>query len=196
MSRELGHNKVLVVVIYVPKNNGLAKFTDRVRQLVKDPQFEPVRGEDISLLVDRTLGFFGWTGNDLFEDYCASGKGKYLRVLEFMAWPEIVKPSLCLLGPEQLKISDYSVLLRSGKIKIAVPSKYQNLARKYFELQKWSPEIIVLGGELEKQIRLGVADLVLDIVQSGQSAQRERLCTYQTIFSREKAGLVLITKDI
>ncbi|PIN87563.1 hypothetical protein COV12_03215 [Candidatus Woesearchaeota archaeon CG10_big_fil_rev_8_21_14_0_10_32_24] len=50
-----------------------------------------------------------------------------------------------------------------------------------------------MEGQVEKQIRLGNADLAIDIVCSGKTMKQERLAIYDVIF--DQAGLALFTKD-
>jgi len=86
-------------------------------------------------------------------------------------------------------LTDYN-----NQARIVVPNKYLNLAAAYFISKNWSPQIEILEGQVDRQVRLGNADLAVDIVYSGKTLAEEKLKIYQTIF--EQSGLVLFTKDI
>lgn len=194
-NRRLRHNLVLIVfTVYVPSNRGLRKFNDLVRSLFSQPlRLVEQRGEKIPFLVAE-FGEYGWTGKDLYQDYLASGRNS-LRQEQFVSWPEENKPKLCLLGPEEDAFSFYSELLEiPGCLKVVAPEKYTNLVQQYFWSRKLQPRIYFLEGQVERQIRLGKADLAIDIVCSGKTAKEERLVVYDTVFN--ESGLVLLTKDI
>ncbi len=177
----------------MPSNRGLERFNYlALREFIGRPAvFQRVRGEEISQMVEEQGGY-GWTGNDLFNDYCLSAKRtSSLQVLKTITWPEEIKPKLCLVGPEEIltKRMDFC-----DRLEVAVANKYQNLARTYLQRKKWNPRLSFLSGQVDCQIRLGQADLAIDIVYSGKTMQEEKLRIYDTLF--DQAALVLITKDI
>ena len=182
---------LIIFTVYVPQNSGLERFNYfLLREFYNQPvRFVKERGEIISEIVEE-LGGYGWTGNDLFSDYRASGKGDSLRILKTISWPEEIKPRLCLLGP--LEILPERQLF-SDRLYVVVADKYQNLARRYFETKRWSPGVSFLRGQVDRQIRLGKADLAIDIVYTGKTILEERLAIYDILFDR--SGFILLTKD-
>lgn len=139
----------------------------------------------------ETNGGYGWTGNDLYENYLIGKKRSLLKRIKLVPWPEMIKPRLCLLGPEELSLNDF---LDRRDFKVSAPQKYDSLVREYFQTRNWLSEVFFLDSQVEKQIRLGNTDLAIDIVYTGKTVLEERLAIYQTIF--DQSGLVLITKDI
>ncbi|MBI2145938.1 hypothetical protein HYU22_01190 [Candidatus Woesearchaeota archaeon] len=194
--RQLCSDALVVFTVFIPQNSGLERFNYLVcsafgsrATLVK------VRGEEIPAAVEKAGGY-GWTGNDLYQDYLRSKKNSSLRRVSFVPWPETTKPQLCLLGPEEYSLFFFEERLFSygGGARIAVSTKYVNLARDYLEQQQWSATLLVEDGQVERQVRRGNADLAIDIVYSGQTCRDERLTIYDTIFS--ESGFVLLAKDI
>ncbi|MBI2103129.1 hypothetical protein HYT55_04770 [Candidatus Woesearchaeota archaeon] len=178
--------------VYVPENGGLERFNYlALREFAgRQVQLQRVRGEIIPRLVDE-CGGYGWTGNDLFVDYALSQNRTSLRVVKLIPWPEQQKPRLCLLGPEEK--SSRQFYFYNGN-RVVAPDKYQNIIERYFEQSQWYPYVQFLDGQVDRQVRLGKADLAIDIVYSGRTMREERLSIYNTIF--DQSGFVLLTKDI
>ena len=189
----LKHRIVLIVFtwVYVPENSGLERFNYlALREFTgKLVCFQRVRGEQIPQIVEERGGY-GWTGNDLFVDYCLSRDGTSVRVLKSQPWPEETKPKLCLLGPAEKNPRTY--YFYNGD-RVAAPSRYQNIIERYFEQLQWYPDVQFLDGQVDRQVRQGNADLSIDIVYSGRTMQEERLSIYDTIF--DKSGLVLLKRE-
>ncbi|MBS3123734.1 hypothetical protein J4437_03790 [Candidatus Woesearchaeota archaeon] len=190
LNLRLKRKKALVVfTVYLPKNSGLERFNYlALREFYeREVRFFQEPGENISRLVSENGGY-GWTGNDLFCEYQLSGRN-LARIYRFVPWPETIKPKLCLLGPEEKSIK---TVLGDG-LRIAAPSKYQNLIREYLQQKNIDLNLTYLDGQVERQIRKKQADLAFDIVYSGKTMREEGLAIYDTIF--EDSGLVLLTKD-
>ncbi len=190
------HKHVLVVfTVYVPKNSGLERFNPVAREYFPRADFIRVRGEDIPQLVERDGGY-GWTGNDLYQDYLSAGKGNTLQRLSFFPWPEEKKPRLCLLGPRERRLDFFAAGLgvNYGAVRIAVADKYENLAWQYFWERGWTPQVLLLSGQVDRRIRAGEADLAIDIVCTEKTIREECLVVYETLFNQ--SGLVLFKREI
>ena len=176
--------------VYVPENGGLERFNYLALRefLGRTVRFEKARGENIPQIVEERAGY-GWTGNDLFVDYYLSQRETALRVVKFVPWLEETKPRLCLLGPTGF--FDRKKPLFRGKI--VAPDKYRNIIKRYFEQSQWYPDVQFLERQVDRQVRLGKADLAIDIVCSGRTMREEKLSIYDTIF--DQSGFVLLTKD-
>ncbi len=179
-------------IVYTPTNRGLERFNYLAQGEFVDCSvtFQRARGEEIPRLVEADGGY-GLTGNDLYVNYCLSVADTMTRVVKFMAWPEEMQPRLCLLGPEEKK---FERMWFSSEMRVVAPIKYQKIIERYFSLKKWEVSPVFLEGQVERQIRLGKADVAIDIVYSGKTMLEERLRIYDTVF--DQSGLVLITKDI
>ncbi len=186
---------LVAFTLFVPENSGLQRFNYLARSLLPEASIQPARGETIPYLVER-YGGYGWTGNDLYADYVESNNNTRLRIVQFVPWPDQLRPKLCLLGPEEYSIRNFEAELYCslGKIRLVIPDKYMNLSWKYLSVQGWSPAVIPLTGQVDKQIRTGEAELAIDIVCTKKTIREEKLSIYDVIF--DDAGFVLITKDI
>lgn len=194
MESRLRHKVLVVFTVYVPENSGLQRFNYLARQYVPWARLQPVRGEKIPELVEQ-YGGYGWTGNDLYQDYLSERQKSSLKVINFLPWPESIKPTLCLLGPSEENFPSESELCAyNNGIRVAVPDKYVNLATNYFNRKCWNSIFIIREGQVDRQIRSGQADLAVDIVYSGKTIREENLLIRKVIF--EESGLVLLTKDI
>ena len=170
----LRHKPALIVFInlYLPKNSGLERFNYlALRQFNRRSiRIKLVRGEDIPELIDREGGY-GWTGNDLFYNYLASGRPRGISLVSFMAWPEEIRPHLCLLGPSERDLEQFQDKI----ISLVAPNKYFYLVKSYLADKEWDYSIEFLDGQVEKQIRKGQADLAIDIVYTGKTSREEKL---------------------
>lgn len=188
---------LVVFTVFVPENSGLERFNYlALREFNNLPvTFQRARGEAIPRLVE-SKGGYGWTGNDLFEDYLVSGKGKTLEREIFFPWPEPSQPKLCLLGPEEnsLEYFEEKFCSRLEELRLAISDKYQNLVNRYLKSKGWNPQIFSFDGQVEKKIRLEEADLAIDIVYSGRTVRENRLVIYDTVF--DNTGLILFYKKI
>ncbi len=94
------------------------------------------------------------------------------------------KPSLCLLGPKNKRLEDFD-----KKLKVAVNSKYKQLAKRgilnRLEGKGYVFEKIYINGASEEFFAKGIADLVIDIVCSGKSAEDAGLKVYEKIFESD-----------
>lgn len=83
---------------------------------------------------------------------------------------------MCVCGPEKLK----------GKLdqipNKRVASKYPNITRTYFEITKReSVEIIKLNGSVELAPLIGLAEVIVDIVESGRTLRENGLDVLEVI---------------
>jgi len=86
------------------------------------------------------------------------------------------KCRLCVCGPKEL----------AGKLDSIpnkrVASKYPNVTRSYFEeIRKESVEIIKLNGSVELAPLIGLAEVIVDIVESGRTLEENGLGVLETI---------------
>ncbi len=112
-----------------------------------------------------------------------------MKVTQFVPWPEYFKPKLCLLSPKENSLADYT----PENTRVVAPDKYRNLTERFFRNLGLNPQLVFLQGQVDRQVRLGCADIAVDIVCSGKTMLEERLSIYGIVFN--DPGLVLITKD-
>ncbi len=85
---------------------------------------------------------------------------------------------LAVAGPPDFDLNDYS----RGKLKVG--TKYPQVARRYFAAEKHEAvEIIKLNGSIELAPLVGLADVIVDIVESGRTLVENNLEVLETIAS-------------
>jgi ATP phosphoribosyltransferase len=75
---------------------------------------------------------------------------------------------------------DRPARLRRG-MSLRVATKYPNLCRKHYEAKGISPEIIPLYGSVELGALTGLADQIMDLVESGETLRQNRLQEVETV---------------
>ncbi|WP_266215477.1 ATP phosphoribosyltransferase [Paraliomyxa miuraensis] len=75
---------------------------------------------------------------------------------------------------------DRPARLRRG-MELRVATKYPNLARRHYSSKGISPEIIPLYGSVELGAITGLADQIVDLVESGETLRQNRLAEVETI---------------
>lgn len=83
---------------------------------------------------------------------------------------------MCLAGPKELegKIEELNIK--------RVGTKYPNIARNYFEkTRRESVEIIKLNGSVELAPLVGLAEVIVDLVESGRTLKENGLVVLDTI---------------
>lgn len=162
-------------VVLFPKNRGLAAMAQRGLQLYADRACEPtyVRGEDIPFLANEVArtgrSVLAFTGEDLLEEWLAAGSTLDTRVVRgSVAWDDAAarygKPALCLIGPRG------TPLPQEGTLRVALCSKYTNLAQRFLrtlERPGLRIEPVPISGTVEAAILHDVADFMIDVVVSG-----------------------------
>ena len=69
----------------------------------------------------------------------------------------------------------------SGYTRKTVASKYVNVARSYFEGRGMDVDLVKIEGSVELAPLLGLADAIVDIVETGSTLKENGLEVYETI---------------
>lgn len=178
-----------MIIFILPKNSGLSNCKD----LIKDYSGEilEVRGEDVPLFVFELSKLkkkvIGITGEDLLKEFLLENKNTGIELISRISWSDpgclFGKPTLCLLGDKNKSIEDLN-----KRVRVCINRKYSKIAKKYLsklEDKGFTFEKIYLSGATEQTIKNNVADLVIDIVYSGKSAEEAGLEVYDKIFSSD-----------
>ena len=72
-----------------------------------------------------------------------------------------------------------------------VATKFQNITENYFQQQNIQIEVIKLNGSIELAVKYGVADFIVDLVQSGQTLKENEL--YENIIINNNISTVAIS---
>lgn len=78
------------------------------------------------------------------------------------------------------------------KPKLTVASKYPNLAKMHFDQKGLRTEIIKLNGSVELAPLIGLADCIVDIVETGATLKENGLVVLETI--REVSARLIVNK--
>lgn len=136
------------------------------------------RADDIPVLIERNIVHMGITGEDLVEERRAS--------LENLLPLEFGKCRLCLSVPEKFNINLKEL---AGK---NIATSFPVITKKYFKTQQIDITCIEMNGGVEIMVGLGLADAIVDLVETGDSLKDNQLKihseigSYQTCFFTNK----------
>jgi len=126
-----------------------------------------VRATDVPTYVEYGAADIGIAGKDVLLEY--DGNGLYE--------PLDLKIAQCKMVVAELKNSKKEV--KGGRKRVA--TKYVNIARNYFASQGKQVEIIKLYGSMELAPVLGLADQIIDLVDTGNTLKANGLVEVETI---------------
>ena len=112
-----------------------------------------VRGSDVPTYVEFGSADMGVAGKDLILEHGSDG---FYEPLDL----RIAKCRLMTAEP---------MVPSSTSDTLKVATKFTNIAKKYFAEQGQQVELIKLNGALELAPSLGLADLIVDIVETGKT---------------------------
>lgn len=158
----------------------------RVSQLPVDIIF--LRTDDIPVLCAEGAIDLGITGSDLLAE--SEAKVKVRMPLG------VGRCRLSLCVPESSTIQSCSQL--DGK---RVATSFPNLTKRFLASHRSVPHLVCLSGSVEIMIGLGVADAIVDLVETGSTlaANKLRILTdigeYETVLIQSMAGRDPVTAD-
>jgi len=164
------------------KNCGIRVKSPKERLLLHADNFPIdvlfVRDDDIPQLVMDGVCDLGIVGTNVLEEAAlerrtAGTVGGYLveRSLDFggcrlaLALPQ-ERP---YAGPKDLQ-------------GLRIATSYPQLTKRYLEAQKIKAEVVYLSGSVEIAPRLGLADVICDLVASGSTLEANKLRAVETVF--------------
>lgn len=118
-----------------------------------------VRGSDVPTYVEFGSADLGVVGKDLLMEY---GESAFYEPLDL----GIARCRLMTAAP-------VGAVAPQGRVRVA--SKFVNIARRYFAEQGLQTDIIKLNGALELAPSMGLADWIVDIVDSGNTLRANGL---------------------
>lgn len=178
-------------LLVLPKNSGLDYYRIMLEELPNKSII--VRAEDVPLFVEKLSGkgvdCVGLSGVDLLKEYLLKTNSNKINQIAKIPWFDsktlFGRPTLCLMGPMGKKLE-----MLDKNLVVAINSKYSVISNKFLknlEERGFIFEKIFFNGATELAAKNGIADLVIDIVVSGQSAQNAGLKIYETIFGSDLA---------
>lgn len=137
------------------KNSRKLVFTDtsnRVEMIL-------VKSGDVPIYVEKGAADIGIVGKDILLEEDAD----VFEVLNL----EFGKCRMCVCGRKDFELS--------FNRKLIVASKYPRIAKNYFDLKGIHCEVIKLNGSVELAPIIGLADVIVDIVESGKTLKENQL---------------------
>ena len=129
-----------------------------------------VRASDVPTYVQQGGADIGISGKDVLMEQDTAGLYEPLDL-------NIAK---CRLMVAVRNETDYEALVQRGR-RLRVATKYPNLARRHYRSKGISPAIIPLYGSVELGAITGLADQIVDLVESGETLRQNRLVEVETI---------------
>jgi ATP phosphoribosyltransferase len=129
-----------------------------------DVQLILVRSADVPTYVQHGAADLGVAGADLLAEH--GGDGLY-QPLDL----GIARCRLAVATPEEF---DYAGAVRSGA-RLRVATKYIHTAREHFAAKGVHVDLIRLYGSMELAPLVGLADAIVDLVDTGQTLRANRL---------------------
>lgn len=124
-----------------------------------------VRAADVPTYVQYGAADLGVTGKDVLLEH--GGEGLY-------------EPLDLAIGRCRLMVAGYAgALERAGRLRVA--TKYVNVARRYFAAQGRQVEAIKLYGSMELAPLVGLADCIVDLVETGNTLKANGLTPLELI---------------
>jgi ATP phosphoribosyltransferase len=173
------------VAIATLNEAGYRQRTDDRDLIISDPdngvEFYYLRPRDIAVYVGSGELEAGITGRDLLIDSGASAS----EILSL----DFGRSTFRFAGPmdKNLTISDIA-----GK---RVATAYPGLVQQHLKDLKIDAEIVRLDGAVESSVRLGVADLVADVVSTGNTLRQAGLKIFGEPILESEAVVISRTKN-
>jgi len=151
------------------------------RLILEDPQagfrFVLVKPMDVPIYVEYGAADLGVVGQDVLREL---GRDVYepLRL-------GFGRCRLVVAGPPTLRAADWA---RRPILRVA--TKYPRLARQHFLARGLSVEIVALAGSVELAPQAGLADLIVDVVDSGRTLAANNLVEIETVLASEACLIV------
>lgn len=132
-----------------------------------------IRTDDISVLVSKGIVDLGITGTDIVEE-----KKSTVDEILPLGFGEC---RLCVAGPDNVHIrgeGETSLDFLKGKV---IATSFPEITYNFFKKRGIDVECVELSGSVEIMISLGLADAIVDIVETGDSLRANGLKVYETI---------------
>lgn len=158
------------IALLIRAGYDLESFDKKSRKLVfEDPAGRVsiifVKSDDIPVYVEKGAADVGVVGKDVLAE---AGADIYEMIdLKFGIC------RMCVAGFEPWRLPAR---------KLVVASKYPNVARRYFAKQGIHTEVLKLHGSVELAPIMGLAEVIVDIVETGTTLKENNLQILETLF--------------
>jgi len=165
---------------------GYATRRDPKELIVSDPrndvEFFYLRPRDIATYVGSGALDVGITGRDLLLD--SHSAAREVDELDFGA------STFRFAGP----IGRFDSLVQLNGVRVA--TSYASLVGDFLELEGVRADVVHLDGAVESAVRLGVADAVADVVETGSTLKKQGLEIFGPVILESHAVLIAARDSI
>ena len=130
--------------------------------------FVVVRAFDVSKFVQNGVCDVGVCGSDVLDEF--EGENT-----------DIISVADLNIGHCRLSVAKRLDVELAGLNTLHVASKYVNIASKFFTSQGLEAKIIKLGGSMELAAKLGLCDVIVDLVSTGKTLLQNNMHEISTI---------------
>ena len=116
-----------------------------------------VRASDVPTYVQYGAADFGIAGKDVLHEHMAQHPGGLYQPIDL----NIARCRLCVAAPEGF---DYQAAVRQGS-RLRIATKYVRAAREHFAAKGVHVDLIHLYGSMELAPLVGLADVIVDLVE-------------------------------
>lgn len=125
-----------------------------------------LKAQDVPVYVAKGVAELGIVGSDVLRE----SPMNLISLLDL----QIGKCQMCLAGPAKLE-PDQIPYLR-------LASKYPNTTAQYLKDQRQAGAVLPLQGSVELAPILGISDMIVDLVESGQTLKAHDLVVHKVLF--------------
>jgi ATP phosphoribosyltransferase len=125
-----------------------------------------LKAQDVPLYVEKGVADLGIVGEDVLRENPLA--------LYSLLNLNIGRCQMCLAGSADVIPDDIPYL--------RLASKYPNIAKAYLEDQAQAGAVMTLQGSVELAPLLGISDLIVDLVESGQTLDAHDLVVHKVLF--------------
>lgn len=159
----------------------LREATDSRKLVINDPKSEIrfllAKPADVPIYVEYGAADIGIVGQDVLRE---SGRALYEPLVLGYGRCRVV-----VAGKPEHRNAEWKML--SG---MRIATKYPHITKKHFERRSLSVEIIEVYGSVELAPSVGLADLIVDVVETGRTLRENGLVELEEIL-RSQAALVI-----
>lgn len=142
-------------------------------------RFLLIKNTDVPTYVEYGIADAGIVGSDVIAESCA----------------EVYSPLDLRFGRCQLAVAGRPEDASTGYVlasQLRVATKFPRTARDYFNRQGAQVEIVKLEGSVELAVAVGLADRIVDLVQTGETLRQNGLTVHEVI--TESSARLIVNK--
>jgi len=160
----------------------MSEMRENTRRLAVDEpdgkvRFLTAKGPDVPVYVEHGVADVGVAGRDVLEE-----TGADVLIPLFLGFGRC---RMVIAAPRDRQLVDLRQLHD-----LRVATKYPRIAQQWFRSRGLSARIMGLGGSIELAPEAGLADIIVDIVETGRTLRENNLVEMETILEIEACLIV------